>query len=57
MRTSTKVIGVLLLLTLIPAWRSGLKTKMNFWQFTVNHTVWGDPVEYVPEEKYEELAP
>lgn len=36
----------------IPIWRSGGRKNLTFWQFVLNHTVMGPPVEYVPEEDY-----
>ena len=36
----------------LPVWRSGLRENMNFWQWIINHTVFGPPSEYVPEEYY-----
>jgi hypothetical protein len=37
-------------LGLLPVWRSGLRTHLNFYEFIVNHTVFGPQVEYIPEE-------
>ncbi len=42
-----------LLLSALPVWRSGGRGNLNFWEFILNHTIWGLPVEYVPEENYE----
>jgi len=36
----------------LPAFRSGGRTGLTFWGWIRNHTIWGDPVEYVPEESY-----
>ena len=36
----------------LPVWRSGMREHLNFWQFVRNHTIWGPPVAYVPEEEY-----
>jgi len=41
----------------IPIFRSGLRENLTLWQFFLNHTTFGPPVEYVPEELYmEELS-
>lgn len=44
-------IGIVLSFTL-PVFRSGLKTNLTLWEFTINHTTFGDPVEFIPEEDY-----
>ena len=36
----------------VPIFRSGGRTGLNFWQWIINHTIFGPPVEYVPEEDY-----
>ena len=36
----------------LPVFRSGGRTGLSFWGWVVNHTVFGPPVEYVPEEDY-----
>lgn len=36
----------------VPMFRSGGRTGLNFWQWIINHTIFGPPVEYVPEEDY-----
>ena len=36
----------------VPVFRSGGRTGLTFWQWIINHTIWGPPVEYVPEEDY-----
>ncbi len=55
--TVNLIIFGLLAASLIPFWRSGGRTDLNFWEFVRNHTIFGDPVEYVPEEDYmEELS-
>lgn len=36
----------------LPIWRSGLRENMNLWQWIINHTVFGPPSEYLPEEFY-----
>ena len=36
----------------LPIFRSGGRTELSFWGWLVNHTIFGDPVEYVPLESY-----
>lgn len=36
----------------LPIFRSGGRTDLTFWGWIVNHTIFGPPVEYVPEEDY-----
>jgi len=36
----------------LPIFRSGGRTGLSFWQWVANHTIFGPPVEYVPEEDY-----
>lgn len=36
----------------LPIFRSGGRTELSFWEWVVNHTIFGPPVEYVPEEDY-----
>lgn len=49
-------VVVLFTLSLAPFWRSGHRANMTFWGFLLNHTIYGPPVEYVPEEDYEAAA-
>lgn len=35
---------------LLPVWRCGLREKLTFYEFVINHTVFGPPVQYLPEE-------
>ena len=35
--------------------RSGLKDRLTFFQWLINHTIWGQPVEYIPEEGYKAI--
>ena len=37
-----------------PVFRSGLKTNLTLFGWLRNHTVWGDPIEFIPEEAYTE---
>lgn len=39
--------------SLLPIWRSGGRGNLTFWGWVWNHTIFGPPVEYVPEEDYE----
>ncbi len=56
--TKAVVILVAVLAFTLPIFRSGLKTNLTFVQWLKNHTVFGDPVEFIPREDYEtELAP
>ena len=36
----------------LPIFRSGGRTELSFWAWVANHTIFGPPVEYVPEEDY-----
>lgn len=36
----------------LPVFRSGGRKGLTFWGWVFNHTIWGPPVEYVPEEDY-----
>jgi len=36
----------------VPIFRSGGRTHLTFFQWVWNHTIFGPPVEYVPEEDY-----
>ena len=38
--------------TFIPVWRSGARKNLSFWSFVLNHTIWGPPIEYIPDEDY-----
>ena len=50
---STEILLVLLILSFLPVWRCGLRDKLTFWEWAREHTIWGHPVEYIPEEDYE----
>lgn len=50
-----ELLIILGLLSFLPVWRSGLKTNLTFWGFVLNHTTFGDPIEYIPRERYEEI--
>ena len=50
---SRDLILLVLLCSLLPVFRSGLRDELNFWQWVKEHTVWGHPVTYIPEEYYE----
>ena len=49
-----KIIGVwaIILSLTLPVFRSGGRDKLTFWEWVLNHTIYGPPVEYVPEEDY-----
>jgi len=36
----------------LPIFQSGGRTGLTFWSWVVNHSIFGPPVEYVPEEDY-----
>ena len=46
------VWGVVLMFTL-PIFRSGLKENLTFLEWLINHTIFGDKVEFIPKEDYE----
>lgn len=45
-------LGALGFATFLPVFRSGGRTGLSLWGWIINHTIWGPPVEYVPEEDY-----
>ena len=45
-------LGLLVLSFTVPIFRSGGRTGLTFWGWIINHTIYGPPVEYVPEEDY-----
>ncbi len=47
-----KKLFIMGVLSLLPVWRSGGRTHLNYWEFILNHTIYGPPIEYVPEENY-----
>lgn len=49
-----KILGiwVLVLSFTLPVFRSGGRTELVMWDWVKNHSVFGEPVEYVPEEQY-----
>jgi hypothetical protein len=50
--TKKQMVLIGLTASLLPVWRSGNRGGLNFWGFVINHTIFGPPVEYVPEEDY-----
>lgn len=45
---------ILLILSFLPVWRCGLRSGLTFWGFALEHTIFSPhPVEYIPEEDYE----
>lgn len=53
LRISKEILVILLLVSFMPIWRCGLRENLNFWDFIKEHTIYGSPVQYVPEELYE----
>lgn len=51
---SKKAIIIIGIASLLPVWRSGGRKGLSFWGWVLNHTIFGPPVEYVPEEDYQE---
>ena len=47
-------MGLLLLVAAftVPIFRSGGRGGLTFYDWIVNHTIYGPPIEYVPEESY-----
>lgn len=41
-----------LMVSFLPIFRGGLRENINLWQFVKEHTVYGSPVQYIPEEEY-----
>ncbi len=47
------VIGAVVVASFtLPIFRSGGRTGLTFWGWVKNHTIYGPPIEYVPEEDY-----
>ena len=44
---------LVLVASFVPVWRCGLRSDLNFWQWWQEHTIFGHPVEYIPEEEYQ----
>ena len=42
----------LILLAFLPVWHSGLRGKMSFYEFVIEHTIWGHKIMFVPTELY-----
>lgn len=36
----------------IPVFRSGGRTGLTFFQWVKEHSIWGSPIQFVPEEDY-----
>ena len=51
-KTDKKVIFTLAIASIIPVFRSGGRENLTFWGWVWNHTIFGPPVEYVPQEDY-----
>lgn len=54
-RYKTVLVWVGVLAFTWPVFRSGLKSNLTLFEFIINHTIWGDTVEYIPKEDYQEL--
>lgn len=52
---SAGVVILLLSCSLLPVFRSGGKSGLNFWGWIYNHTIFASGPEYVPEEDYKML--
>ena len=49
----SKDVAILaLVISFLPIFRGGLRENINFWEFLKEHTIYGSPVEYIPEEEY-----
>lgn len=49
----SKDLAILLLIaSFLPVWRCGLRENLSFWTWAKEHTIYGSPVEYIPEELY-----
>ncbi len=48
------IIGGLLITGafIIPVYRSGGRTNLTWFEWVMEHTIWGSPIQYVPEEDY-----
>lgn len=51
----TILVWAIVLSMVLPVWRSGLKGNLTFLAWVKNHTIWGDPVEFIPREDYERI--
>lgn len=45
---------VLVLISFLPVWKCGMRSRLTWWEWAKEHTVFGHRVEYIPEEDYEE---
>lgn len=46
------LMSAVVIASFLPIFRSGGRTHLAFWGWLINHTIFGPPVEYVPEEDY-----
>ena len=46
-------VAVVVVVSLLPIWRSGGRENMTFFGWVWNHTIFGPKVEYIPAEDYE----
>ncbi len=49
---ATFLVWIAVLSVTLKVFRSGGRGNLSFVGWVRNHTVWGDPIEYVPEETY-----
>ncbi len=49
---SKDLVLLALVASFLPMFRCGLRSDLTFWQWWKEHTIWGSPVEYIPEEEY-----
>lgn len=50
----TVLVWIGILTFTLPIFRSGLKSNLTLFEFTLNHTIFGDVVEFIPKEDYKE---
>ncbi|MBA7665023.1 hypothetical protein ES703_73089 [subsurface metagenome] len=50
-----KAVAIILglgILGSLPVWSCGLRKRLTFWEFALDHTISGPDPEYIPEELY-----
>ncbi len=47
------IVWIVVLAFTLPIFRSGMKGNLSFVSWLKNHTVFGDTVEFIPKEDYE----
>lgn len=50
---SKNLVVLALVVSFLPVFRGGLRSNINFWEFMKEHTIYGSPVQYIPEEEYQ----